>query len=433
MSTPILRTKLYIPPLRAQSIARPHLAALLNQGLQQGHKLALVSAPAGFGKSTLIAEWVHGAKRPCAWLSLDEADDQLPRFLVYVIAALQTVLPNIGVDLLPALSAAHPPAVEALLTELVNELADASAPLTLVLDDYHVIEDAAIDHALTFLLDHLPPQIHLAIVGRADPALPLARLRARRELTELRTAHLRFTSDEIGQFLHEMAGRTFTTADIAELEQRTEGWIAGLQLAALSLAEPEGYIRTFVDEGAPMARLLYAAAEQQIAPIYVGKLLAAFDADLLTAETTSQAARRRMTEELVEPLTAREIDYTKEDFTQNGQKYDLILAVGDNLPISAYRRALGPQGRYVMIGGSSMTQFFQAMLMGPWLSMTGKQKMGLMLVKPNQQDLAFVAELLATGKVVPVADKAYPFSELPDAIRYLEAGRAQGKVIINVA
>ena len=155
-------------------------------------------------------------------------------------------------------------------------------------------------------------------------------------------------------------------------------------------------------------------------------------AKALGAEVTGVCSTRKM--EMVRSIGADHvIDYTQEDFTQNGRQYDLILAIGGNLPISAYRRALSPQGRYVMIGGSSMTQFFQAMLMGPWLSMTGKQKLGLMLVKPNQQDLAFVAELLENGQVAPVIDKAYSFSELPDAIRYLEAGHAQGKVVINVA
>ncbi|MEZ4863451.1 MAG: NAD(P)-dependent alcohol dehydrogenase [Caldilineaceae bacterium] len=153
-------------------------------------------------------------------------------------------------------------------------------------------------------------------------------------------------------------------------------------------------------------------------------------AKALGAEVTGVCSTRKM--EMVRSIGADHvIDYTQEDFTQNGQQYDLILAVGGDLPISAYRRALRPQGRYVMIGGSSMKQFFQAMLVGPWLSMTGKQKLGLMLVKPTQADLAFVAELLETGKVVPVVDKTYPFSDLPDAIRYLEAGRAQGKVVIT--
>ena len=155
-------------------------------------------------------------------------------------------------------------------------------------------------------------------------------------------------------------------------------------------------------------------------------------AKALGAEVTGVCSTRKV--EMVRSIGADHvIDYTKEDFTQNGRQYDLILAVGGNVPISAYRRALSPQGRYVMIGGSSMKQLFQAMLLGPWLSMTGNQKLGLMLVKPTQMDLAFVAALLEDGKVVPVIDKAYPFSDLPDAIRYLEAGRAQGKVVINVA
>ncbi len=235
MSIPILRTKLYIPPYKPQSLARPHLIERLERGLTLGSKLTLIAAPAGFGKSTLLAEWAHGNARPCAWLSLEEADDALPRFLTYLIAALQTVVSDVGADLLPALQATTSPPIEPLLTALLNELAAAPEPITLLLDDYHVIEDAAIDDALIFLLDHLPPQVHLVIAGRADPALPLARLRARRELTELRTADLRFSPDEAAAFLSTITGLDFDADTVAALEQQTEGWIAGLQLAALSL------------------------------------------------------------------------------------------------------------------------------------------------------------------------------------------------------
>ena len=154
-------------------------------------------------------------------------------------------------------------------------------------------------------------------------------------------------------------------------------------------------------------------------------------AKALGAEVTGVCSTGKV--EMVRAIGADHvIDYTKEDFTQNGQQYDLIVAIGGNRSIADYRRALSPEGIYVMVGGSSMKQFFQAMLVGPWMSMTGSQKMGLMLVKPNQEDMGFVAGLLEAGKVVPVIDKVYPLDEVPDAIRYLEAGRAQGKVVINL-
>lgn len=237
MPIPILRTKLYIPPRRSHALPRPHLIERLERGLNRGSKLSLIAAPAGFGKSTLLAEWVHASVRPCAWLSLEEADDLLPRFLTYMIAALQTVVTDVGAALLPALHSTDVPSVEPLLVELINELATVPEPIILVLDDYHVIEDERIDSALIFLLDHLPPQIHLVIAGRADPALSLARLRARRELTELRTADMRFSPDETATFLTNITGLAFDAASVATLEKRAEGWAAGLQLAALSLAD----------------------------------------------------------------------------------------------------------------------------------------------------------------------------------------------------
>ncbi|MEM7128832.1 MAG: NAD(P)-dependent alcohol dehydrogenase [Chloroflexota bacterium] len=149
------------------------------------------------------------------------------------------------------------------------------------------------------------------------------------------------------------------------------------------------------------------------------------------AEVTAVCSTRKV--DMVRSIGADHvIDYTQEDFTQNGQRYDLILAVGGTRSIFDYKRALNPNGRYVMVGGSSMKQFFQAMLLGPWMSMTGGQKMSSMMVEPNQQDLTFMKELLEAGKVVPVLDKEYPLPEVPEAIRYLEAGRAQGKVVIRV-
>lgn len=233
MPTPILATKLFIPPPRPQFVPRLHLIERLNAGLH--HKLTLISAAAGFGKTTLVSEWVVGSQRPTAWLSLDESDSDPPRFLSYLIAAVQTIAPTIGAGVLTVLQAPQPPPVDVLLTALLNEIASIPQPFALVLDDYHVLDSQPIDQALTFLLKHLPPQMHLVIATREDPMLPLAQLRARGQLTELRVSDLRFTHAEAAGFLNQVMQLNLSAEAIAALEKRTEGWIAGLQLAALSM------------------------------------------------------------------------------------------------------------------------------------------------------------------------------------------------------
>ena len=249
MSTPILATKLYIPPPRPKVVLRPRLIERLNEGLDR--KLTLISAPAGFGKTTLVSEWVAGSERPAAWLSLDEGDNDPTRFLTYLVAALQTIAPDIGEGVLSVLQSPQPPPTESILTALLNEITAVPDDFVLVLDDYHVIDARPVDAALTFLLEHLPPQMHLVITTREDPQLPLARLRARGQLTELRAADLRFTPSEAAAFLNEVMGLNLSAEDIAALETRTEGWIAGLQLAALSMRGREdvpGFIRAFAGD-----------------------------------------------------------------------------------------------------------------------------------------------------------------------------------------
>ena len=243
MSIPILATKLYIPPLRPKVILRPHLIERLNEGLHRTPGVTVIAAPAGFGKSTLASEWISACHRPAAWLSLDEGDNDPTRFLTYLVAALQTIAPNIGKGVLAALDASQPqpPSSEALLTTLLNEIAALPDQLILVLDDYHAIDSKSIDEALTFLLKHLPSQMHLVITTREDPHLPLARLRARGQLTELRAADLRFTPAEAAEFLNQVMGLNLSAEDIAALETRTEGWIAGLQLAALAMLAMQGH------------------------------------------------------------------------------------------------------------------------------------------------------------------------------------------------
>jgi LuxR family transcriptional regulator, maltose regulon positive regulatory protein len=235
MATQILATKLYIPPPRPKTVFRPRLIGRLNEGLAIGCKLTLISAPAGFGKTTLLSEWVAGCGRPVAWLALDEGDNDRSRFLTYLIAALETIAPNIGKGGLAAIQSPETSQTEAILTALINEIATIPENFVLVLDDYHVLDSEPIDHALSFLLEHLPPQMQLVIATREDPQMPLARYRARGLLTELRAADLRFTLVEAAEFLIQGMGLTLAPEDIAALETRTEGWIAGLQMAALSM------------------------------------------------------------------------------------------------------------------------------------------------------------------------------------------------------
>jgi LuxR family maltose regulon positive regulatory protein len=248
MSTPILATKLYIPPPQPRVVLRPRLIEQLNESLHR--KLTLISAPAGFGKTTLLSEWVAGCQRPAAWLSLDEADNDPTRFLAYLVAALQTIAPNIGESVLGVLQSPQPP-TETILTALLNEITTIEDDFVLVLDDYHVIDARPVDDALTFVLEHLPLRMHLVIATREDPNLPLARLRARGQLSELRAADLRFTTSEAAEFLKGVMGLNLSPEDIAALETRTEGWIAGLQLAALSMRGREdvpSFIRAFAGD-----------------------------------------------------------------------------------------------------------------------------------------------------------------------------------------
>ncbi len=212
MSVPLLATKLYIPQPRPNVVLRSRLIAQLNEGRTLGRKLTLISAPAGFGKTTLVSEWISaltpspslqesGAGVRAAWLSLDEEDSDLSRFLTYLVTAMQTIMPQLGAGVLAALQSSSPPDSKALITTLLNELTTSSARFILVLDDYHTLDSRSIDEALAFLIDHLPPQVQLVITTREDPQLPLARLRARGQLTELRAADLRFTATEAAEFL----------------------------------------------------------------------------------------------------------------------------------------------------------------------------------------------------------------------------------------
>ena len=235
MARPLIATKLYVPKLRRGLVARPRLSAHLRRGAES--RLTLVSAPAGFGKTTLLAEWLGetpGEDRAVAWLSLDPSDNEPESFWTYVVTALQRAVPGVGSGALE-LIASSPLPTDLVLTTLLNELAAAPGEIWLVLDDYHLVDSHDVRDGMTFLLEHLPPHAHFVLSTRADPDLPLSRWRVRGELVEIRAADLRFTSDEAATYLNEATGLHLAAGDVEVLEERTEGWIAALQLAALSI------------------------------------------------------------------------------------------------------------------------------------------------------------------------------------------------------
>jgi LuxR family maltose regulon positive regulatory protein len=310
MTDSILVTKLYIPPTRSDQVPRLRLIDQLNEGLHR--KLTLISTPAGFGKTTLVTSWLdHIAgdaqnegliANKIAWLSLDEGDNDSIRFLTYFIAALnQTEVSDstFGTGAMHMLHSPQPPPIETILSSIINEIAVIPERVIFILDDYHLIEAQPIQDAVTYLLDHLPPQMHLVIATREDPHLPLARLRSQYQLIELRAADLRFTTAEAALFLNQVMGLKLSSEDIAALETRTEGWIAGLQLAAISMLGSED-ITSFIESFSGSHRLVLdylieEVLDQQPESIQTFLLqtsilsrLNGAICDLLTGETHSQ-------------------------------------------------------------------------------------------------------------------------------------------------
>jgi ATP/maltotriose-dependent transcriptional regulator MalT len=242
----LLVTKFTIPPLRSILLPREHLLTVLDQS--RSFPLTLLSASAGFGKTTLLSTWANQSISQIAWLTLDEEDNDPTRFWAYVIAALRHSGSPVGEAAEALLHSPHPLLLTGALTSLINELAALSQDTALILDDYHVIREQAIHDSLQFLLDHLPPCLHLLLASRGDPKLPLARLRARGQMVEIRETELRLRGEEAARFLTQVMGLSLSEKDIGRLETRTEGWIAGLQLAALALrrhANVSAFIKGF--------------------------------------------------------------------------------------------------------------------------------------------------------------------------------------------
>ena len=246
---PLLVTKLHIPPTRAKLVSRPRLIERLNEGMKG--KLTVVSAPAGFGKTTLLSEWAAQSKSPVAWVSLDKGDNDPVRFWAYFLAAMRAIQAELEEPTQALLDSSQPPCTERVLAVLINQTATVPDDFALILDDYHVINAQPIHSAMDFLISHSPPQMHLFIAGRATPPLPVARLRARNQLVELHGRHLQFNCDESASFLNEIMGLNLSAEDVLALSTRTEGWASGLQLAGLCMQRQEDggeFIKTFTGD-----------------------------------------------------------------------------------------------------------------------------------------------------------------------------------------
>lgn len=269
MQTPILKTKLYIPPARPGLIPRPRLYNKLGEGLRPGCPLTLVSAPAGFGKTVLLSSWISHVGIPVAWLGLDSADNDPLRFWRHIVAALQTIKAASDESMQIAMEAVQGIPQDLLVTSLINDIAQINGIAILVLEDYHLVENKSIHDGINFLLNHLPPQFHLVITTRSDPPLQIARRRAAMELNEIRAVDLRFTRDEVKSFLNESMKLGLSSEDIEALETRTEGWIVGLQMAALSMqgrGDKHAFITSFTGDDRYIADYLLEEVLQRQPP-----------------------------------------------------------------------------------------------------------------------------------------------------------------------
>ncbi|MCS6827950.1 MAG: hypothetical protein NZ553_15160, partial [Caldilinea sp.] len=331
MAQPILVVaKLRRPAISPRALSRPELIARLNVGLAAGRPLTLIAAPAGYGKTTLAVQWAAQANNPVAWLSLDEADDDPLRFCTYLVAALQTAAPFVGAELTAVLAAAQLPPPPTLAATLLNDLAAAdSAPLLCILDDFHVIQDSFILAVLEKLLTHQPIGLHLALTTREDPALPLTRLRARNQLTEVRAADLRFSQKEATALLRDGMGLALTDSDLARLTERTEGWVAGLHLAGLSLqgrSDPSTFVETF--SGSHRFVLSYLTEEVLARqPDDVQEfLLQTSILDRLTGDLCDAVTGRRDSAALLERLFAANLFLIPEDDEARWYRYHRLFA-----------------------------------------------------------------------------------------------------------
>ncbi|MBZ0300668.1 MAG: AAA family ATPase, partial [Anaerolineae bacterium] len=291
-----LATRFHQPVPRPNQVARPRLIERLQAGLEQSHRLTLVSAPAGFGKTTLVSAWLNRSDHPVVWLSLDEADNDPIHFLSYLIAAFQNAQPDLGRMAQTLLQSPQMPPLNHLMTLLLNDLAVGDSPLVLVLDDYQVISAPPVHDLLTFFVEHQPPTVHLVLTTREDPPLPLPRLRARGQVTDIRERDLRFTPDEAAAFLNQTINLSLDPAVIAALEARTEGWVAGLQLASLAVQENPDQAGAFVSA--------FTGDDRYVMAYLMAELLERHP-DAIRAFLRETALLDRLTASLCDALTGR--------------------------------------------------------------------------------------------------------------------------------
>jgi LuxR family maltose regulon positive regulatory protein len=336
----LLTTKLYIPPTRLKLVPRPRLTERLNEGIHR--KLTLISAPAGFGKTTLVTEWLDSLRLDAekdiqienriAWLSLDESDNDPVRFLTYIITALnrgEGEDATFGKGALSMLQSPQPPPMETILTYLINEIFAISIRIILVLDDFHLIDAQPIHDALAFLLENIPPRFHLVIATREDPHLPLSRLRARGQLTELRATDLRFTSSEAAEFLNRVMGLDLMADDIAALETRTEGWIAGLQLAAISVRgykDAASLINAFTGSHRLVQDFLIDEVLSQQSESIQEFLLHTSILDQLTGPICDALTQRNNSQSTLESLERANLFIIPQDGERNSFRYHHLFA-----------------------------------------------------------------------------------------------------------
>ncbi len=330
----ILSTKLSVPPLRSRLVPRTRLIQKLNCGLESG--LVLVSAPAGYGKSTLLSAWLSQVEFEAVWISLDDKDNDLFRFLTYLSAAFRLIDPALDqvYENMPGFN--QQPDVEAILTPLINQIAAVTKPILVILDDYHLIQDQKVHQAVSYLLDHRPEPLHLVIATRADPPLPLARLRARSDMLELRMTDLRFTTQEATDFLNHTMGLKVSPEDVGRITQRTEGWIAGLQMAALSMqnvSDISGFITAFTGSHHYIFDYLLEEILGQQSPEIHRFLLYSSILDLLTAplcdfllESDAAASLSRPSTVILEELDHANLFIIPLDHEQRWYRYHPLFA-----------------------------------------------------------------------------------------------------------
>jgi len=333
MTEILLHTKLGVPPKRSVAVNRTRLLELANQGLLQGseflRKLTLVSAPAGYGKTMMVSEWLQGSGLPVAWLSLDESDNDPNRFMAYMIASIQSIQVVFGGTIQAMIQSPQPPPMEVSLTIMLNEVAALPTILALVLDDYQAITNLAIHRQIAFLLEHLSPRMHLVLITREDPLIPISRLRASNQVLEIRQEDLRFTLDEISYFMRRVMQLDLSENDIVALERRTEGWIAGLQLAALSLhglRDKNAFIQAFTGSNRYILDYLIEEVFNRQSGDVQGFLLKTAILDRLSGPLCDAVAERTGSRELLEKLEQSNMFIVPLDQSRTWYRYHRLFS-----------------------------------------------------------------------------------------------------------